>query len=476
MWSEPLTNTIKSSAPAELQKEAETGRAHLMSLPRELRDKIYGYLLHVDGLAILRDERRPKKLDPTILRVNQTLHIEASRTLYVDNPWVYITIESHLLHTLCDWDVGGRQGFPGDRPISTGTSALITAEAVATMTLQALPPVNPTSNNLHLYLVVCLYAIPRLCRLLETHLNIKETDIAVHLNARNVGKVKEAGQERMMKWLEETRGFGRARVSGGCGNQSLDKLGALMMSPSPSLQEYLDRASAYRDRAVQKEKSGRLSEARYDYQDSYNLSLWSTESVDSDDESSLDDSDISVYRSILDLTNAVSVSYAFLLIKLRDLDRALYHIKWTLRSRLKNVWRDRYNVETAFVCGLRDLAHGADNGAAYCFLQILLEQPGHQGADDAVDEIESRLRYRTGWTELVILHNIRHVVQPFRRQKRGSAVMDKAAYEALVKQWLPCVEEVDSIGSRTRCCFHMGFDPDWVKRMYDHASAILYTR
>ena len=445
-----------------------------MSLPRELRDKIYGYLLHVDGLAILRDETRPKKLDPTILRVNQTLHIEASRTLYVDNPWVCITIESHHLHTLCDWDVRGRQGFPGDQPISTGTSALITAEAVATMTLQPLPPVNPTFNHLHLHLVVCLYAIPRLCRLLETHLNINEIDITIHLNARNIGKVKKAGQERMMKWLEETRGFGRASVSGGCGNQSLDKLGALMMSPSPSLQEYLDRASAYQKRALQKEKSGRLSEARYDYQDCYNLGLWSTESVDSDDES-LDDDDISVSRSILDLMNTISVSYAFLLIKLRDLNRALYHIKWTLRSRLKNERENRYNVETAFVCGLRDLAHGADNEAAYCFLQILREQPGHQGADDAVDEIESRLRYRTGWTELVILHNIRHVLQPFRHQERGSAVMGKAAYEALVKEWLSCVEEVDSIGYRTRCCFHLGFDPDWIKIVYNNASAILYT-
>ena len=443
-----------------------------MSLPRELRDKIYGHLLRVDGFGILRDETRLNKLDPSIIRVNQILHIEASRTLYVDNPWVYITIESHLLHSLSDWDVRGRQGFPGDRPISTGTSPLITAEAVATMTLQPLPPVSPTFNQCHL--VVCLYAIPRLCRLLEIHLNVNDTDIAVHLNARNVGKVKKAGQERMMNWLEGTRGFGRARVFGGCGNQSLDELGALMMSPLPSLQEYLDRASAYQKRALEKEKSGRLSEARYDYQDCYNLSLWSTESVDLDSDL-LDDFDISVTRSILDLMNTVSVSYAFLLIKLRDLDRALYHINWTLQYRLNNEWKDRYNVETAFVCGLRDLAVGADNGAAYCFLQILWEQPGHQGADDAVDEMESRLKYRTGWTELIILHNIRHFLQPFRHQKRGDAVMDKATYGALVKEWLPCVEEVDSIGYRTRCCFHFGFDPDWITRMYNHASAILYT-
>ena len=95
------------------------------------------------------------------------------------------------------------------------------------------------------------------------------------------------------------------------------------------------------------------------------------------------------------------------------------------------------------------MATGADNRAAYCFLQTLWERPGHQGADDAVDEIESRLRCRTGSTERIILHNIEHVLQPFRHQEHGSAVMDQAAYRALVEQWLSCEMEVDSVGYRS---------------------------
>ena len=432
-----------------------------MRLPLELRDKIYGYLLRIDGFVILRNvilrnKNPPDKLNLSILRVNHTHHFEASRTLYVENPWVCITIEPGLLHTLCGEEVGGDKGFPGDRPISMGTSARITPEAVATMTLQTLSQVDPTINPIRL--VLCLFAIPRLCRILASNTKMDEIDVAVYLNARNAGRVKEAWQERIMNWLEETRGFGRARVFSGQGNQSLVSLGALMMSPAPSLQEYFDRASAYQKRALQKEKSGRLSEARYDYQDCFNLSLWSTGSISFNiNIDSLDDSDVSVSWSIFRLISAVNVSYAFLLIKLRDFNRALEHIELAL-----DLWwvprKGLFSVEPAFFCGLRDMATGGDNEAAYCFLQTLWERPGHHGADDAVDEIESRLRYRTGSTERIILHNIEHVLQPFRHRKHGSAVMDQAAYRAHVKQWLSCETEVDSVGYRSRCGLNLVLD------------------
>ena len=441
-----------------------------MSLPRELRDKIYGYLLRVDNFAVLRDETPPEKLDLSILRVNKTLHIEASRTLYVENPWVCVIIESELLRILRVLKVKVQGILAGDRPMSTGKSARIRAEAVATMTLQTLAQVDPMFDQTPL--VVCLFAIPRLFRVIGCYLKIREMDIAVSLNARNAGKAKVAWHERMVNWLEDYRGFGRARVSSGRENESLVNLGALMMSPSLTPQEYFDRASAYQHRAIQKEKSGQLSEAHYGYHDSYNLGLWFMESVHHDVES-LDDSEKAVGQSIFDLVDAVSISYAFLLIKLRDLTRALYDINWTLKYRLSHEKSNRFNVETAFVCGLRDLAIGADNGAAYCFLHILWEQPGHHGADDAVDEIESRLKCRTGWTELIILYNIHHVLQPFRHKKHGSAVMDKAAFGNLVRPWLSCVDEVDSIGYRTAFRFDRGFDLNWIRRMYNQASDIL---
>ena len=440
-----------------------------MNLPRELRDKIYRYLLRVDGFAILRDETPSEKLDLSILRVNRTLHIEASRTLYEENPWVCVIIEPELLRILRLMKVGVKGICSGDRPISTGISARIRAEAVATMTLQTLYQNDPMTDQVPL--VVCLFAIPRLGRVLGFYLKIREIGIAVSLNARNAGKVKEAWHERMVNWLDEYRGFGRARILSGRDGESLVSLGKLMMSPSPEPQEYFDRASAYQNRALQKEKSGQLSEARYDYQDSYNLGLWFIESVYYDVEF-LDDDEKPVGRSIFDLVNAVSISYAFLLIKLRDLKRALYHIDWTLGFRLRYEKDNRYNVETAFVCGLRDLAIGADNGAVHCFLRILWEQPGHHGADDAVDEIESRLKGRTGWTEIIILYNIHRVLQPFRHQKHGSAVMDKAAFGEVLRRWLSCVDEVDSIGYRTAWRFDRGFDLNWIKRMYNHAADI----
>ena len=439
-----------------------------MSLPRELRDKIYEYLLRVDRFAILKKETPPDKLNLSILRVNQTLHAEASRTLNVENPWVCVTIEPGLLHTLC----GGQEAaFPAHQRVSMGTSAIIRPNAVATMTLQTLSQTDPAINRIPL--VLCLFAIPRLCRMLTCDAKTDEIDIAVYLNRRNAGRVQVARQDRILNWLEVTRGFGRARIFSGQGHQSLVKLGALMISPAPSIQEYFDRASAYQKHALLKDKSGRLSEARYDYQDCYDLNIWSFRLIHNDFDS-LDDSGRSMILSIADLMDAVNVPYAFLLIKLRDLKRALYIISWTLDTWLTGGEKG-FNVETAFVCGLRDLAIGADNGAAYCFLQILWEQPGHHGADNAVDEIESRLKCCTGSTERIVLYNIEHVLKPFRHRKHGSAVMDIATYGALVERWLSCVEEVDSIGYRSKYHCDWGTGREWLKRMYNHASAIFDT-
>ena len=440
-----------------------------MSLPRELRDKIYGYLLRVDRFAILREETPPEKLHLSILRVNQTLHAEASRTLYVENPWVCVTIEPGLLHTLCGGKKAGDKGFPADQRVSMDSSALITPEAVATMTLQTLSQVDPPINQIPL--VLCLFAILRLCRSLACHTKTDEIDIAVYLNGRNAGTVQAAWQERILNCLEVTRGFGRARVFSGQGHQSLVNLGALMISPAPRIQEYFDRASTYQKRALRKEKSGRLLEARYDYQDCYDLISWCIYHANFEP---LRNPDRSFLRPIFYLMEAVHESYTFLLIKLRDLKRALRLIKRSLILQLNGAKFLR-NVELAFVCGLRDMAIGADNGAAYCFLQVLWEQPGHNGADNAVDEIESRLKYCTGSTERIVLYNIEHVLKPFRHQEHGSAVMDKAAHGALVEGWLSCVEEVDSIGYRSKHFFDWGPDQDRLARMCNHASAMLET-
>lgn len=88
-----------------------------MTLPRELRDEIYGHLLQVDRLAIMEyNETNPAKLDLSILRVKKFLHNEASKTFLEENPWVCIEIEASLLERLLREKIGQKKGFPGSGP------------------------------------------------------------------------------------------------------------------------------------------------------------------------------------------------------------------------------------------------------------------------------------------------------------------------------------------------------------------------
>ena len=213
-------------------------------------------------------------------------------------------------------------------------------------------------------------------------------DLVVHLGASNAGKAKGNRQERLLDYFSEARGIGSAIICDAQDNESHHDLTKLMMSPIKTFQDILDRASTYQGRALQNKKRGRLSEACCDYQDGYDLiTLWIGELCPLNDLLPYNFRDRHAIEITIRLLHAIGVSCALLYIKLGDTDSALSAIDWILfvgRNELE------YEAETEvwFRCGLRDLAKGAGNGAAYCFLQTLRKEPGHAGADEAVDEMD----------------------------------------------------------------------------------------
>ena len=67
-----------------------------------------------------------------------------------------------------------------------------------------------------------------------------------------------------------------------------------------------------------------------------------------------------------------------------------------------------------------------------------------QGNDLDTPTMEVRLRSCTGSSECSILHNIQHVLQPFRHQPHDGAVVSEARYKALIEQWHAGKEMDDS--------------------------------
>ncbi|KAF6219641.1 hypothetical protein HO133_004110 [Letharia lupina] len=308
------------AVPAKHQRDVKTERVGLLSLSRELRDKIYDHLLRIERWDVLKYKRDLFKVDLSILRVNQQLHQEASEIFYEGNTWVCITIEPSLLEALCNEWVAGRKGFPGDKPVSLATYTRTAPVAAATVTLQRLPQSGPGINLIHL--LVSSFAVPRLCRILTVYANVRGLDIRVHLNALTAGKVKRAWHESLLDSFKDARGFGRATISDAQGNSPHVELATLMMSPFKHFQEIIDRASEHHDRARQKEELGRLSEARYGYQGGYDFTLWFDRSTHQLGFSTRIQYDGELGRSYIQLRTKLAFSCAFLCIKLGDLDLA----------------------------------------------------------------------------------------------------------------------------------------------------------
>ena len=421
-----------------------------MTLPRELRDKIYDYFLRMDRFLIVMYHeidpltRDPSKLDLSILRVNKTIHSEASRTIYEENPWVCITIERNLLETLCDQEARKRKGFPGDKPVPMTSYARNAAIALATIHLRRLPQFGPAINRVPL--LVPLFAMPRLCRILTAYHRIREIDITVRLNPLKAGKVKGAWVESLLDYFQEAHGLGRVTIFDAHGNQSHVKLATLMISPFKDYQEIFDRAFTYRDRASQKKDLGQMFEARCDSQDGRDFILWF---FGSDYEKALAngsaDDDFMEWK-ISQLLTTISFACACLCISLGDMDWGLSLIYCTLDREPT----DANQAMAWSLYGLRDVMIGAYNGAVYCFLQVLRIQPGDKGADNFFDAMELRLQSSTELitAERIILHNIQNVSQPFRHQEFGSPVMREDKYQALIKRWCIGMRHNDSVGFR----------------------------
>lgn len=430
---EPFANTSKPPVPAEPQKGVDIESVGLMTLPRELRDRIYGYLLRVDRLAIMEyNETNPAKLDLSILRVNKFLHNEASETFLEENPWVCIEIEASLLERLLREKIGHKEGFPGSKLVLAASYAVTAAVAVAAMRLQIHPALDQGSDQI--FLIVSLFAIPRLCRILAAYEESHKIDFAVLLNVGSARKVRGAWQERLLDWFQEARGVHGANIYETKWIGSHVELTTMMMSPITRLQEVLDRVFIYHDAALQKKKLGQLSQACYDYQDCYDFIRWFANSRFCMKLLQYKDDDGTKSKTLLRVLTLTTTSCALLCIQLGEFDRALSVVncfKGEGRGSLKYIFK----TEVWYHRGLRYLAIGAGNRAAYCFLQTLWRDPGHSGADEAIDKMELQLQTHTGLTEGTVLHNIQKVLLHFRHRKTGSAIMSKVEYDIHAKQW-----------------------------------------
>lgn len=111
IWLQPIGATPK-------ERDETSVDVGLLAMPRELRNKIYEELLHLDEFQV--QQFQPwRKIDPKILAVCRQIYQEASEILYDKNGWVTVTALDWIMSFMARDKIGVYTGFPGhDQPVT----------------------------------------------------------------------------------------------------------------------------------------------------------------------------------------------------------------------------------------------------------------------------------------------------------------------------------------------------------------------
>ena len=95
---------------------------------------------------------------------------------------------------------------------------------------------------------------------------------------------------------------------------------------------------------------------------------------------------------------------------------------------------------------------GVLNSALYSFLQALLEEPGHVEADQAVDQLEARVKSGSNPEDVMVRLNIECMFEEVRHQFPGQQSRTLAQRKRLLKGFRATYREIKSLLHGTRWC------------------------
>lgn len=189
------------------QDSAPTSTAvGFLTLPRELRNRIYEELLSVDEFQV-QQFADWRKLEPKILSVNRQIHHEASQTLYDENGWLTLTAEKWAVESMVYDRVESLAGFPGgSEPVKRYPNDRLSGSAIVHMRLEEGS--NSTEETVNL--VIHMSAMARFCRLLTQSLWVSEVDLVLCFRPH----AKTSRQNRLLASLSQARGLRRVTLLG----------------------------------------------------------------------------------------------------------------------------------------------------------------------------------------------------------------------------------------------------------------------
>lgn len=381
----------------------------LMDLPRELRDGVYRELL-LPAKVRLRGERLPDEkkrfyaLQPAILRVCKQTYIESSRVLYKETNWVLISSSSSS-EGRSPLRAFKKAGYPY---ISLQDPLNFTGMLVLRMEMSS------GLDTDHKYQDCML--IPQW----ETQLfgNFLANNLAcITLRFDEDAMQTLATREVLLHRCSDLRGTHSVIVEG-LNPIDCAKLADIMTTPIRRIEEYLERAETYQQRADHQLAQGRFLDAGRAYAEGALYVRWAGKQKIGDLPGSTPQIRIELKEKEVDFL----IETAFCLTKVGRLKSTRRLLDLVLKHDGNSPLPTKEQEIKAYCCkALTFVAERDDILAAVEFRMVLSLLPCHAGADEKVFAIEAMLQTIPQAERYEVKAYLKDFMKSYRHGEPGSA-------------------------------------------------------
>ena len=456
------TDMSQAPLPDDSGEDPKTAQFRFMDLPPEVRDNVYEKLLcpHVSRKEHRGYKRvRDYNLEPAILRTCKLVCEEGSRILYGKNDTFLIQMDEFAYEVF--YQGGGgvfdlpiarlKDGEAGDMAVLTMEIGQHVAKASKSKrTKKARKCKKPLQKQFEF--IGLLSAIPKVCRFLTSTYRVRDLQLDVHME-RPVARSPERRQEILsycLRYFQEARGLGNATIftEPEYSNEAA-QIANLMATRLDSVAEALRIARAYESRVSKQMKEKRQDEARESLQNALEffdllqgkmspIYLMSSTRGGIIEQCPLEEKMIDMQWKFisccLEAGQTGDVRYQV---------REMFPRYSSMHTPAQKDAYQRREADAHCVNGKAYEMDGALNSAVYSFLQAVMCAPGHVEADEAIDDLEERVKSSSSPEDLMAKLNIEIVLKEFRHQGSGRDPLTKVEAKAVARGFTATVHQID---------------------------------
>lgn len=381
-------------------------RTQLLSLPLELRNKIYR------GLLTAQDTNQKKYqwfiFYPAVLRVSKQIYAEGSKVLYEENLWVMSTFNFRSLPSWLHYDYGPTFNITrdvsqlGDLPFGREPAVRIDVRSqqqnVQCRKSGTFPKWFPQpQTRIQQYLLTPMHGTEATFRgyldLFEQK-GIEELEFSVSLG--DLGSKQQQCQDVILDYLADFRGVRKARIRGMQPDSVNEATATSMMTPINNIQEILARGCTYQrraERALMANKNHPVDlDHGYrflDYRDAHSPCWFGLQYLNQCQkafvQSHKDVKPNYVKQQLFSLKMVLLKGFVTSTVKKGD------GYNWVLDH--EDGISDHQKAVAYYEEGLECRSQGQDKSAAFAFLQAYALHPGWEAADQELDALQRSLVY-----------------------------------------------------------------------------------